>query len=217
MAGLLDTSAMNPLGTTATKREVADDELTSFQLNKLLSKDSALRQTSEASGKNYATSRGLLNSDLGAKATFGAFVDRASPIANADASAFGSAADKTFAAENEFKLADKNFGFNSILQKDDQAWRSGENALDRDQQSSLQTGQQTWASGENSADRQNAIELQKMRDKTAMDTAVLNINSDLERLGYTAKLNTVAEGNTAVLGIYSSTTTAIQNIKTDRS
>ena len=215
MAGLLDTSAMNPLGTTATQREVSDNELTSFNLDKLLSKDSALRQTSEASGKNYATSRGLLNSDMGAQATFGAFVDRATPIANADATAFGGVADKNMAAENDFKMADKNFGFNSLLQKDDQAWRTTENSLDRSQQSNLQTGQQTWASGENEADRKNNIELQKLRDKSSMDAEVLRINSELKRMGYASELDIQANGNASIDKLRIDSVAEIRRIQSD--
>jgi len=215
MAGLLDTNSMNPLSTTASKREVADEELTSYQTNKLLSKDSALRQTSEASGKNYATSRGLLNSDQGAQATFGAFVDRVTPIANADATAFGGVADKNMSAENDFKMADKNFEFKSLQQKDDQQWRSGENAADRSQQNSIQAGQQNWASAENTADRESNIELQNMRDKAAMDKLVLSTNAELKRLGYATELQTIADANRTGNQLLINTTAEIQKLNSD--
>jgi len=215
MTGLLDVSAMNPLGANATKREVSDNELTSFQTNKLLSKDSALRQTSEASGKNYATSRGLLNSDQGAQATFGAFVDRVTPIANADASTYGKAAEQNMEADNTFKLSDKKFGFDSALQKDDQTWRSGENTLDRTQRTDLQNNQQTWAAGENTADRKNNIELQNMRDTASSSADAVKINADLSRLGYVSELQTIADANQTGNQLLINTTAEIQKLNSD--
>lgn len=54
----------------------------------LLSKDSALMQRAETKGKQYANSRGLLNSSIGAGAAQAAMVDAAMPIAQQDASTY---------------------------------------------------------------------------------------------------------------------------------
>lgn len=112
-------------------REVAADELASNHLDKLLSKDSALSQRAMTAGKQYAASRGLLNSSMGAEAAYGSWVDRATPIAMDDAGKYTNVLDKNMDATNQFRLSDKQFGFDLELQSNEQAWRSGENKLDR--------------------------------------------------------------------------------------
>lgn len=112
-------------------REVAADELASNQLDKLLSKDSALSQRAMTAGKQYAASRGLLNSSMGAEAAYGSWVDRATPIAMDDAGKYTNVLDKNMDATNQFRLSDKQFGFDLELQSNEQAWRTGENKLDR--------------------------------------------------------------------------------------
>lgn len=171
-AGILDINALKSQSQTgAASRSVGDNELASKQMENLTGKDSVMRQRSEAAGKNYANSRGLLNSSIGAESAFGAFVDRAAPIAMADADRYGRTADQNLAYENQFKMSDKNFGQQGLLQKDNQAWQTGErqgaqtfsageNALDRTLQKDLQGNEFTWRSGENSADRNLQKDLQ---------------------------------------------------------
>lgn len=161
--GLLNMNTLNP-NISATTRTVSGDELSSVQMEKITGKDSVMRQRAEASGKNYATSRGLLDSSIGAAATFGAFVDRAAPLAMANAERYGQVADQNLSYQNQFKMSDKNFAQQGLLQKDNQAWQTGErtgsqafsageNALDRTLQKDLQTGDQVWRSTESGKDR----------------------------------------------------------------
>lgn len=170
---------LNDLSQTSAKTStVQGNELASQQLEGLLRKDSPLRHRAEASGKNYATSRGLLNSNMGAEATFGAFVDRATPIAMADAGRYGQVADANLAHENQFRLSDKAFGQQGLLQRDDQQWRSGENAMDREHAvgmqgrdhshaSSMQGSQQSFTSSENALGRDLAREELASREQMA--------------------------------------------------
>ena len=126
------TSNATAAGVQPMTREVAADELASNQLDKLLSKDSALSQRAMTAGKQYAASRGLLNSSMGAEAAYGSWVDRAAPIAMDDAGKYTNVLDKNMDATNEFRLSDKKFGFDLELQSNEQAWRTGENILDRE-------------------------------------------------------------------------------------
>jgi hypothetical protein len=140
------TSGINPV-----TRTVAPDELASYHLDALLGKDSPLAQRAKTAGAQYANSRGLLNSSMGAEAAYGAWVDRATPIATADASRYGQVADKNQDAENTFRLADKNFNFDMTLQQNEQAWRSGENTKDR-----------SLTASEGAADRSSRLQLTQM-------------------------------------------------------
>lgn len=169
--GLLNPDALNPNVSPST-RTVQKDELSSYQMEKMTGKDSVMRQRAEAYGKNYSTGRGLLDSSIGAEAAFGSFVDRAAPLAMADADRYGKVADQNLGYENQFKLSDKNFAQQGLLQKDNQAWQTGErvgsqtfsageNALDRTLQKDLQTGEFTWRSGENAQDRTLQKDLQQ--------------------------------------------------------
>ncbi|MDP1931896.1 MAG: hypothetical protein Q8L60_10605 [Gammaproteobacteria bacterium] len=177
---------------TPSTRSVTDDELASKQMENITSKDSVMRQRAETFGKNYATSRGLLDSSIGAQATFGAFVDRAAPLAMADAERYGQVADQNLGYENQFKLSDKNFAQQGLLQKDGQTFTSGENALDRKSQADLQKSDQSWRSKENSSDRgfsaaQNDRDRQLAREEmeSRERIAVSQSKADLEKLGIT--------------------------------
>lgn len=198
--GLLDPTALNP-NVSASTRSVSNDELSSYQMEKITGKDSVMKQRSEAYGKNYATSRGLLDSSIGAQATFGAFVDRAAPLAMADADRYGAVADQNLSYENQFKMSDKNFAQQGLLQKDNQAftagesvldrtWRSGENTLDRTLttteaeknrtlEKDIQTSDQGWRSGESALDRaQQNQTLTSQQDFAASQSA---LDRDLSR------------------------------------
>lgn len=68
---------------------------------------------------------------MAGEAAYGAWVDRAAPIAQDDAGKYTNVADRNMDAQNTFRLSDKEFGQTFALQKDDQGWKKGENALDR--------------------------------------------------------------------------------------
>jgi hypothetical protein len=189
--GLLDKTKLTTLSETAPVKGAVDtNELASTQLDKMLNKDSPLRRTSETYGKNYATSRGLLDSSIGAQATFGAFVDRATPIATFDADRYGKVADRNLEFENQFKIADKNFGQQGLLQKDnqtfvsgessaDRAWRSGENAIDRIHQGSLLDKELSFTGTHKDLDR----DVVKKEIESQERTAIAQSKADLEKLG----------------------------------
>ncbi len=62
-----------------------DESITaSGRLNKMLGSDSPLMKRAETKGKQYANSRGLLNSSMAAGASQGAMIDAAAPIAQQD-------------------------------------------------------------------------------------------------------------------------------------
>lgn len=58
------------------------------QAESIIAKDSPLMQQAATRGKQYAASRGLLNSSMGSQATQAAVMDRAIPIASQDASTY---------------------------------------------------------------------------------------------------------------------------------
>lgn len=62
------------------------DQTVEHRLEGILSKDSPLMQRAATSGMQYGNSRGLLNSSMAAGAAQGAMIDRATPIAQQDAS-----------------------------------------------------------------------------------------------------------------------------------
>jgi hypothetical protein len=72
--------------TTYTPSTTNVSPLASDQLNYITSQDSPLMQQAATKGQQYATSRGLLNSSLGAQASQQAVIAAAAPIATADAS-----------------------------------------------------------------------------------------------------------------------------------
>lgn len=62
-----------------------DESITSAgRLDKMLKSDSPLMKRAETKGKQYANSRGLLNSSMAAGASQGAMIDAAAPIAQQD-------------------------------------------------------------------------------------------------------------------------------------
>lgn len=138
-------------------RQVTPDELASYQLEKLTGGDSLMKQRAETAGAQYANKRGLLNSGQAGAAAFGEFVDRATPLAAADANRYGTVADKNMDAQNTFGLADKQFGFESQLQSNDFGFKSGENALDR-----------SLTKSESAADRASRESLQSSADAAAL-------------------------------------------------
>lgn len=153
-AGLLDKSVLTTKSNTgAASRSVGDNELASNQLDNLTRKDSPLSQRAYAAGKDYGTSRGMVNSSITGGRAEGEFIDRVTPFAIEDARRHGNVADQNLAYKNQFLFEDKKFGNQGLLQKDNHAWRSGENTADRSLQKTLQGNEFEFRGGENEADR----------------------------------------------------------------
>lgn len=182
--GLLDPTKMTAnANLTASTRQVQDNELASFQLNKITANDSLMKQRSKAESDNYMTSRGMLNTGTAAGSAFGAFVDRAAPIAMFDADRYGKTADANQGYENQFKMADKQFGQTGLLQKDNQNWQSSENLADRAHQSGMQDKDHTFQSGENSLNRdfQKAMQASEFSWRSGENAADRELNATLSQ------------------------------------
>lgn len=80
------TNAETGLATAAT-RDLNANELTSNNITGLINKNSPLMQQAESKAMQSANARGLLNSSIAVGAAQGAVMDRATPIAQADAQA----------------------------------------------------------------------------------------------------------------------------------
>ena len=74
-----------PINTTYNPSTRNVSPLASDQLNQILSNESPLMTQAATTGMQYASSRGLLNSSLGAEASQGAMIAAAAPIAMANA------------------------------------------------------------------------------------------------------------------------------------
>jgi len=84
----------------AYKKAVENNDLTSHHLKKLLDENSDYVKRGKTEGKQYAQSRGILNTTMGAAAAHGAAIDRAMPIASQDASTYNQRALTHIGEEN---------------------------------------------------------------------------------------------------------------------
>lgn len=80
-------STANAANATAATRDLDSGELTSNNITGLIAADSPLMQQASARALQQANSRGLINSSMAVGAAQGAVLDRATPIAQADAAA----------------------------------------------------------------------------------------------------------------------------------
>lgn len=94
---------------------VSGDMLASRQLERLLTSDSPYVQRARTSAAEYAASRGLLNSTMGAQAGEAAAIDSALPVAQADAQSYLEAGRVTANAENSFASDANQFGRQGAL------------------------------------------------------------------------------------------------------
>jgi len=88
-------------------REVQANELASNHLSGLLSSNSPLIRNARLRGTEFAASRGLGNSSIAAGAAERQAMETATPIALADAQAFGTAAGQNIQALNQYEIADR--------------------------------------------------------------------------------------------------------------
>jgi hypothetical protein len=112
-------------------------ETTAGQLQSIIAEDSPLMQQARAQAKQGMAQRGLINSSIAQGAGVAAMLERATPIAAADAGIFGSRALANQNATNtggQFNAAQQNqFG----LQTGQQNFTAAQSALDRAQQTAI--------------------------------------------------------------------------------
>lgn len=89
---------------TASTRRVNANELATTQLDRILATDSPLRRRAMQQGIDYAASRGLVNSSIAGGNAVGSLIDRAVPLAQFDASQYGTAARDNQSARNQISL-----------------------------------------------------------------------------------------------------------------
>lgn len=159
----------------AINREVADQETSAYQLDKILGSDSALMKRAESQGLQRGASRGLLNSSIAVGEAQGAMIDRAQPFALNDAATYFNTAESNMRANNQAELTNAQMGtelniFNTGQDNTFTTSQAGLNSqasianaaaansalfsfLDRENAASLQQDQQTFTAGENLAER----------------------------------------------------------------
>lgn len=170
----------------AITREVQANELSGNQLNDLIRGNSQYIQNARIGAAEQAAERGMLMSSVGVGAAHRAAIDAAQPFAMQQADAYGRTASENMAARNvdaqadqgQFRdmgardialraqMEDASLGrqFQGSMAQGEQAWRSGESALDRsfqqgenaasrNFQSSERAASQNWQSGESAWDR----------------------------------------------------------------
>ncbi len=162
--------------TDITTREVGQNELAGFQLQKLLDPNSALSRRAIQSGKDFSASRGLMNSTIGGGNAYGAWVDRAQPFALDQAGAYQRTAGENMAAKNTGALQDSSselqarlaeLGYNAQRDTDLRGFnlnsatdlrRALLNIENREDTQGFQSGERTdtqaWQSRENAANRE---------------------------------------------------------------
>jgi len=100
--GIFDEVARDVSDIQPTTREVQDEELTSYQLDKLLNSDSKYMQDARRQGLEAANALGGLGGTAGVGASMTAALRAGLPIAQSDAKAFQMAASENMQALNQF-------------------------------------------------------------------------------------------------------------------
>lgn len=162
--GLLDDPAQEASATTydAEKREINQDtDTVAGQLDTILADDSKYITRARTSGKQYAQSRGLLNTSMGAQATEAAAIDAAMPIAQQDADTYFRQGLENQAAGNTA------LSTNAQLETNVSTSNAANDAAARNQ--ALQT--------------MGSLESQRLADAAAMDRTKLTEAGSTERQG----------------------------------
>ena len=182
MVGLITQAqnTSNPLSETKTYDPAQiqvnqDTDTVSGQINRLLREDSPILQQARTYAKQAANRTGTLNSSMTDGAIFGAMLDRATPIAAADAGTYYDANRNNVGARNdafefganafnsaESQLSGQEAAIDQIqergqietqLQDNQFQHQTTQNALDRQLQERMQAADQSWRTSENLADR----------------------------------------------------------------
>jgi hypothetical protein len=190
----------------------AAQDTTSGQLQTLIAQDSPLMQQARAQAKQGMAARGLINSSMAQGAGVAAMLEKATPIAKADADTYFSQGITNQNSANtggQFNVGQQNtFGlqkgaqtFATTEREAGQKFTAGEAGLEREQQSKLQVAQQTFTSAQTALDRAQQLVLtdKSIGAQEALQKAQQNFDaaqSGLDRAQQTA-LQTGAQTFTA--------------------
>lgn len=111
----------------AINRKVQQEELSQYQLEKMLASNSPLMRQAAEMGLARGGSRGLMNSSLATGAAQGAMISGAQPFALQDSSWYGQTASENMAATNEASNLNAQLGTQANI-------AGAENSLKRDSQ-----------------------------------------------------------------------------------
>jgi len=142
------------------QREVdAAKETTAGQLKGIMAEDSPLMQQARAQAQQGMAARGLLNSSMAQGAGVAAMLEKATPIAAADAGTYFNQGVTNQQAANtggQFNASSQNqFG----LQKGSQAFTASQAELERGQQTTMLKSQQDFAGAQANLDRAQQVAL----------------------------------------------------------
>jgi len=206
----IQTGGTTTPGTTTTaaqfdpvQRQVnAAQDTTSGQLQTILSQDSPLMQQARAQAKQGMAARGLVNSSMAQGAGVAAMLEKATPIAKADADTYFSQGITNQNSANtggQFNVNQQNaFGlqkgaqtFATTEREAGQTFTAGQAGLEREQQSKLQVAQQNFTGAQSALDRaqqlvltDKSIEASNALQKAQQDFAAAQ--SGLDRAQQTA-------------------------------
>lgn len=100
------------------KRKVRPNDTVKHQMETLLDSDSRYITQARQSGREFAASRGLLNSSIAAGAAERSAIEAALPIAQQDAQTYFTQGITNQNAENQFRFAMKQAGLEAFVQSD---------------------------------------------------------------------------------------------------
>lgn len=95
--GMLGTA----VNSSAATRDVGSNELVSNQIGNIMAADNPMMQRAKSQALQTANARGLLNTSIANENAIGAVIDRATPIAQADAAAYQNVATQNLANQQQ--------------------------------------------------------------------------------------------------------------------
>lgn len=152
----------------------APNETVQGQLDSILAKDSPLMQRARTLATQQMAQRGLVNSSMAAGATEAALIDRATPIAAADANTYANRSTAIMNAQNEAQQFNVGQSNNMYLQQAQQKFQAAQAELDRAQQTfladksiaaqqALQAAQQVFQAAQSELDRANQLSVAQLQ------------------------------------------------------
>ncbi len=169
----------------AYKQAVRENELTSHHLQKLLDENSDYVKRGRTEGKQYAQSRGILNTTMGAGAAHGAAIDRAAPIAMNDAGTYNQRALAHIDAENTARRTNATNKTNVSIRNADAATQVNIGNADRRTKVSI-----------SNADAKNRASIANANNQTATSQFNAGQENDLWKQ-YIQNKNDASKFNTA--------------------